>query len=190
MPLPRKKDDATTGGAPILNIPRAHVKLFDVEEYEKPYAVERKRDGAKFTLDPGFNCNVEVLNDHRDGSDNGTRFFESFKYKQDRKTGKWFNKENSKLGSVTKVVKPGYFQDETISPLMADDLEGFEMICRVKPKKNPTNGEVVGSTIDWETMEALPSKRKKKPADREAAPAQTDAEPEDLNEDEWSDIPF
>jgi hypothetical protein len=29
------------------------------------------------------------------------------------------------------------------------------MFCRIKPKKNPTTGQVTGSTIDWETMRPL-----------------------------------
>jgi hypothetical protein len=157
MPLPRKKDDGGSG-APVLNILSAHVRLLDVQEYEKPYTVTRKSDGTEFTLDPGFKCTVEVVDDHRDGSDNESRFFESFKYKKDP-DGDWFNKENSKLGMLTNVVRPGYFEDDSIPDLTADDLEGFEMLCRIKPKKNPNTGQVTGSTIDWETMQPLPSKK-------------------------------
>jgi len=175
MPLPRKKDDGGTG-APVLNILSAHVKLFDVEEYEKPYTVTRKTDGAEFTLDPGFKCTVEVIDDNRDGSDDGAKFFESFKYKQDA-DGEWFNKENSKLGMLTNVVKPGYFEDDSIPDLSEDDLEGFEMICRVKPKKNPNTGQVIGSTIDWETMQPLPSKNK-------------EPVPDPDTEEDFADVPF
>jgi hypothetical protein len=157
MPLPRKKD-AGGAGAPVLNILSAHVRIFDVEEHEESYTVSRKSDGAHFELDPGFNCTVEVVDDNRDGSDNRTRFFESFRYKGDAESG-WFNKENSKLGMLTNVVKPGYFEDETIPNLTAGDLEGFEMLCRIKPKKNPNTGAVVGSTIDWETMQPLPARK-------------------------------
>ena len=161
MPLPRKKD-AGSSGAPVLNILSARVKLFDVEEYEKPYTVSRKSDGAEFTLDPGFKCTVEVIDDGADGSDNGVQFFEQFKYKNSKKdkTGDWFNQQNSKLGALTEVVKPGYFEDDAIAELDASDLEGFEMLCRVKPKKNPSTGAVTGSTIDWETMQPLPTRTK------------------------------
>jgi hypothetical protein len=153
MPLRRKKDDGGSG-APILNILSAHVKLSGVEEHIEPYTVTRKSDGMQFTLDPGFKCTVEVINDNRDGSDNGATFFEIFKYKQDVKEGQWVNKENSKLGMLTKVVKPGYFADDSIPELTAENLEGFEMLCRIKPKKNPNTGQTIGSTIDWETMQA------------------------------------
>ena len=44
--------------------------------------------------------------------------------------------------------------------LDASDLEGFEMKCRVKPKKNPSTGAVTGSTIDWETMQPVPTREK------------------------------
>ena len=179
MPLPRKKDEGGSG-APVLNILSAHVKLVDVEEHIEPYTVTRKSDGAEFTLDPGFKCTVEVIDDNRDGSDNGTKFFETFKYKQDSESGQWFNKENSKLGQLTNVAKPRYFEDDTIAELRSEDLEGFEMLCRIKPKKNPNTGAVIGSTIDWETMQPLPQG---KPV---AAVAQDLGDPED----DFDDIPF
>jgi hypothetical protein len=175
MPLPRKKDDGSNG-APVLNILQAHVVLSDVEEHTEPYTVSRKSDGAEFTLDPGFKCSVEVLDDGRDGDDNGAKFFESFKYKKDTDGG-WFNKENSKLGMLTNVVKPGYFEDGTIPDLTADDLEGFEMLCRIKPKKNPNNGQIIGSTIDWETMQRLPNK-----------PGNLAGEADDLDDDMMPDF--
>ncbi len=158
MPLPRKKDDGSSG-APVLNILRAHVRLTDVEEHIEPYTVTRNSDGRTFTLDPAFNCTVEVVDDGDDGTDNGANFFEAFKYKntqKEDKLGEWINQENSKLGALTEVVKPGYFADDSIPELTEDDLEGFEMLCRIKPKKNPSTGAVTGSTIDWETMQPLP----------------------------------
>jgi hypothetical protein len=173
--LPRKKDEGSNG-APVLNILSAHVRLFDVEEHTEPYTRVRKSDGATFTFDPGFNCTVEVVDDGGDGTDVDTKFYELFKYKQDS-DGSWFNKENSKLGALTEVVKPGYFEDESIPELTAADLEGFEMRCRIKPKKNPNTGAAIGSTIDWETMQPL-----KKRA-RVMATIADDAE-------DFSDIPF
>lgn len=175
MPLPRKKD-AGSSGAPVLNILSARVKLFDVEEHVEPYTVTRKSDGAEFTLDPSFKCTVEVLDDGADGTDNGTTFFEQFKYKKD-KTGEWFNQQNSKLGALTMVVKPGYFDDDSIAELGASDLEEFEMLCRIKPKKNPSTGAITGSTIDWETMQPVPTRAKVAAAHAE-------------NEDDFDDIPW
>lgn len=157
MPLPRMKDDGT-GGAPVLDKMSAHVRLFDVEEHTEPYTVTRKSDGTQFELDPGFNCTVEVVADGEDGADDGAKFYEAFKYKKDS-NDQWFLKENSKLGVLTKVVEPNYFEDVTIPDLTAEDLEGFEMRCRIKPKKNPNTGQVLGSTVDWETMRRLPERR-------------------------------
>jgi hypothetical protein len=179
MPLPRKKDEGGTG-APVLNILSAHVRLSDIEEHTEPYTVTRKSDGMQFSLDPGFKCAVEIIDDRQGGDDNGTTFFETFKYKQDSESSEWFNKENSKLGMLTNVVKPGYFEDDSIPELSAEDLEGFEMLCRVKPKKNPNTGAVIGSTIDWETMQPLPAQKEK------VATAGNLAE----EDDEFSDIPF
>jgi hypothetical protein len=175
MPLPRKKD-AGGSGAPVLNLLSAHVKLTDVEEYTEPFSVTRKSDGATFMLDPQFKCTVKVIDDGALGDDNGQTFFEGFKYKQN-KQGDWINQDNSKLGALTEVVKPGYFDDDSIPDLTEEDLEGFEMVCRIKPKKNPTTGAVTGSTIDWETMQPLPTK------ERVAAVASEE-------EDDFADIPF
>ena len=174
MPLPRKKDDGSNG-APVLNILRAHVRLIDVEEYTEPFTVTRKSDGATFTLDPQFECTVEVIDDGQGGADNGATFFEGFRYKQDKK-GEWGNQPYSKLGALTEVVKPGYFDDDTIPDLTEDDLEGFEMFCSIKPSRNP-KGAITGSTIVWDTMQALPKKEKVAAAAVE-------------EEDNFSDIPF
>ena len=178
MPLPRKKDDGT-GGAPVLDIPNARVRLTDVVEHTEPYTVTRKSDVRTFTLDPAFNCTVEVIDDGQGGDDNGATFFEAFKYKNTQKdgSGEWMNQENSKLGSLTNLVKPGYFDDDSIPELTAEDLEGFEMMCRIKPKRNPSTGAVTGSTVDWETMRRVPTKEKVTAAAVE-------------EEDDSSDIPF
>jgi hypothetical protein len=184
MPLPRRKDDGT-GAAPVLDIMKARVKLLNVEEHVEPFTVTRKSDGAAFTLDPQFKCTVEVIDDFDDGAGNGAKFFESFKYKEDKdehgnKTGKWINQDNSKLGMLTQAIKPGYFDDESIPALTAEDLEGFEMHCRVKPKKNPNTGKIIGSTIDWETM---------KPLRAQKVAATVDEEPE-IDESDFEDLPF
>ena len=149
MPKERRKDDGGTG-APILNHLRARVKLVDVEEHEEPFEVKRKKDNATFTLDPGFYCTVEVIDDGDDGEDDGTTFFEGFRYKLDG--GEWILKEYSKLGALAEVVKPGYFEEESIPALTADDLEGFEFVAWAKPKKNPVSGAIIGTTLDWETF--------------------------------------
>jgi hypothetical protein len=177
MPLPRKRDAGGTN-APVLNLLNAHVRLSDVEEHTEPYVVTRKSDGAQFTLDPGFKCTVEIVDDGADGTDNGAKFYETFKYKQDQ-DGSWINKENSKLGQLTGVSKPGYFADESIPELDENDLEGFEMRCRIKPKKNPTTGQVLGSTIDWETMQP-----------RSKTPVAASPVDEDDPAGNCSDIPF
>ena len=178
MPLPRSKD-AGSSGAPVLDILNAHIRLIDVEEHVEPYAVTRKSDGMSWTFDPDISCTVEIVDDGQDGTQNGTKFFEAFKYKNTKKdkSGSWENKLNSKLGALTEVVKPGYFEDDSIPEIDEDDLEGFEMMCRIKPKKNPSTGTVTGSTIDWETMRPLPTKEKVATAASEES-------------DDFSDIPF
>jgi hypothetical protein len=177
MPLPRKKD-AGSSGAPVLNISRAHVRLVDVEEHIEPYTITRKSDKATFTLDPQFKCTVEVIDDGQGGADNGAKFFEGFRYKNTKKdkSGEWHNQAYSKLGALTEVVKPGYFDNDSIPELEASDLEGFEMFCSIKPSRNQA-GAITGSTIVWDTMQALPKK--------ETVAAATAEE-----DDDFSDIPL
>jgi hypothetical protein len=177
MPFPRKKDDGSSG-APVLNILRAHVKLTDVVEYTEPFTVTRKSDGATFTLDPQFKCSVEVIDDGQGGADNDAKFFEGFRYKNTKKdkSGEWHNQAYSKLGALTEVVKHGYFDDDSIPELEASDLEGFEMFCSIKPSRNQA-GAITGSTIVWDTMQALPTKEKVVASAVE-------------EEDDFSDIPF
>lgn len=177
MPLPRSKDEGS-GGAPVLDIMKARVKLFDVEEYTEPFTVNRKSDGATFTLDPQFKCTVEVLDDFDGGANNGQTFFEGFRYKWVKKNNRWENVENSKLGMLTKVVKLTYFDDPSIPDLTEDDLEGFEMHCRIKPKKAP-DGRIAGSTIDWETMKPVPDAPTAAAA-KKAAQDEEDADFDDL----------
>jgi hypothetical protein len=161
MPKPRQKDDGTSG-APVLDILSAHVRLEDVTEHEEPYETTRERDGATFRYDPGFNCKVVIVRGHdSEGEDaKGETFFEKFRYANTKKdkSGEWILKENSKLGKLAKVVNTDYFEDESIEDLSEEDLEGFEFVCSIIPKKIPDSGKVIGSTIAWESMRRLPAK--------------------------------
>jgi len=161
MPLPRRKDDGSSG-AVIMDLLKAHVKLSNVEEYTEPRRVVRESDGREFIFDPSFECRVTVIDDGDDGEYNSVSFLEGFKYKNTKKdkTGDWILQENSKLGQLAKTVKPGYFEDASIPDLSATDLEGFELVARVKPKKNPNTGAEVGSTLDWETLKPVPKQAK------------------------------
>jgi hypothetical protein len=175
MPLPRRKESGASA-APVLNLLRARVKLVDVEEYETPRQVTRKSDGATFWLDPQFSCTVVVVDDGQDGRDNSAKFYESFRYKEDPETGEWTLRQYSKLGALAQVLRPNYFEDPTIPELTAEDLEGAEIVCRIKPKKN-ASGQVTGSMIEWDSMSPAPK--------REAS--------ENLDEEEledWEQIPF
>ena len=155
------------------------MRLLDVVEHVEPYTVTRKKDGAEFSYDPDFKCTVEVVDDGADGTDNGTKFFERFRYKMD-KSGAWHNQENSKLGMLAKVVKQGYFEDPSIPELEAEDLEGFEMMCSIKPSRN-LNGVVVGSSVEWDTMRPV----RKLTTVPDQGPPEMDEEEEDFDS-----IPF
>jgi hypothetical protein len=175
MPLPRRKESGATA-APILNLLRARIKLVDVEEYETPRQVTRRSDNATFTLDPQFSCTVEVLDDGENGDYNGSRFFESFRYKQDPETGEWILRQYSKLGVLAEIVRPGYFDDEDLESLSEYDLEGFQLLARIKPKKNSA-GKAVGSILEWDSLSAVPTRTTSSKAEQEEI-------------EDWEGLPF
>jgi hypothetical protein len=149
--------------------------LIDVEEHVEPYTITRKSDKATFTLDPQFSCTIEVIDDGRAVITTAQSSSKASATSKE-KTASGSNQENSKLGMLTNVVKPSYFEDPSIPELEASDLEDFELMGRIKSKKNPS-GQATGSTIEWDTMQALLTKEKVVPAAVE-------------EEDGFSDISF
>jgi hypothetical protein len=77
------------------------------------------------------------------------------------------------------VVHPDYFSNDNVPDLSEEDLEDFEFVCSVVPKKVPDSGKVVGSTIAWESMRRLPAQ---KVGPSGAAPG--------VEEEDFSDIPI
>ena len=96
---------------------------------------------------------MEVVDDGSDGSDNGVTFFESFRYKNRARTWRLVQPAELEARCPHRGREAGLLRRRHHPGLEASDLEGFEMMCRIKPKKNPSTGAVTGSTIDWETMQ-------------------------------------
>jgi hypothetical protein len=172
------KKSATGGGAPSLDILAAKLKVLEAEYRPEPYEVKMD-SGRTFEADPNVNAKVEVVqNLVEPGKDEGVRFFDRFKLKQDD-AGDWVFSKYSKLGNLMIVrYGPDWFEDEDAG-FNEEDLLDFEFIARIEPKQDRNGKPLPGSSIDWKSM------RPASGADEVAAAGDVEDD-----EEEFSDIPF
>jgi hypothetical protein len=172
------KKSVTGGGAPSLDILAARLKILEVEFRPEPYEVKID-SGRTFEADPNVNVKVEVVqNLVEPGKDEGVKFYDRFKLKQDD-DGDWVFARYSKLGNLMMVrYGPDWFEDEKAG-FDESDLLDFEFIAQVEPKQDRSGKPLPGSSIDWKSM---------RPAGR-ADEAEAAEETED-DAEEFSDIPF
>src|SRR5215211_2680671 len=169
------KKSVTGGGAPSLDILAAKLKILEVEFRPEPYEVKMD-SGRTFEADPNVNVKVEVIqNLVEPGKDEGVRFYDRFKLKQDD-DGDWVFSKFSKLGNLM-LVRYGqdWFEDEDAG-FDETDLLDFEFIAQIEPKQDRSGKPLPGSSIDWKSM-------------RPAGGAD-ESEAADDAEEEFSDIPF
>jgi hypothetical protein len=172
------KKSVAGGGAPSLDILAARLKILEVEYRPEPYEVKMD-SGRTFKADPNVNVKVEVVqNLVEPGKDEGVKFYDRFKLKQDD-DGDWVFAKYSKLGNLMMVrYGPDWFEDEDAG-FTENDLLDFEFIARVEPKQDRNGKPLPGSSIDWKSM---------RPAGgADEADAANDVEDD---EDEFSGIPF
>lgn len=177
-----KKAPAKQSEAPVLDIPVAHVKILEAVLFEEPQEIERN-SGDSFTVDPNLNCLVEIVDDFLDGSNDGAQFYESFKLKQDDE-GEWELRDGTKLAALAKArYGQDFFTSDT--EFNEADFIGFVFQAKVQPKKHFTTKQIVGTTLNYETITAVPKSKKKgqKPTPQEQK-TELEAE-EDFNELEF-----
>jgi hypothetical protein len=167
MPTVKK---SAGGGTQSLDILAAKLRIIEAEFRPEPYEVKMD-SGRTFTADPNVNCKVEVVqNLVEPGKDEGAKFYDRFKLKQDD-DGDWVFAKYSKLGNLMMVrYGPDWFEDEGAG-FAENDLLEFEFIAQVEPKQDRNGKPLPGSSIDWKSM-------------RPAGGADEDVE------DEFSDIPL
>jgi hypothetical protein len=123
------KKSATGGGAPSpsLDILAAKLKILDAEFRPEPYEVKMD-SGRMFEADPNVNVKVEVVqNLVEPGKDEGVRFYDRFRLRQDD-DGDWVFAKYSKLGNLMMVrYGPDWFEDEKAG-FDEEDLLDFEFI--------------------------------------------------------------
>jgi hypothetical protein len=175
------KKSNESGGAPSLDILAAKLRIVEAEYFAQPYEVNLD-NGRSFEADPNVNVLVEVVkNLVEPGKDEGVRFYDRFKLKQD-KAGDWVFAKYSKLGNLM-IAKFGqdWFEDETAG-FDEGDLLGFEFVAQVEPKQDKGGKPLPGSTINWKSIRSAGG------ADQEAAGRKSNAEVGP--EEDFSDLPF
>jgi hypothetical protein len=163
IPTAPKKE----GGAPIITVPQAKVKLHDPEFSLEPVEVERK-DGTTFFRDPGLNAQVEIIDDMDDGSYDGVKFYQNFKLKWNEELKCWELRDGTSLGAVVnafvKTRTGKNFDFEAGEPFEFDmtEWDGFEFQTKIVPKKHMKTHEDIGSMCHHETIMAIPKPKRKK----------------------------
>ncbi len=178
-----KKGQKKEASAPVLDIPVAQIRIQSCELFDEPQEIETN-DGRSFTAEPNFNCLLEIEDDFGDGAHDGTTFYERFKLKQ-TDDGEWELRDGTKFGALAKARYGANFF-ESDQEFEDEDFEGFVFQAKVQPKKNFTNGQVVGSTLHYETIMAVP-KPKKKGAAKSEGKAKAEGE---FVEEDFDEIPF
>jgi hypothetical protein len=169
------KKSNESGGAPSLDILAAKLGIVEAEFFAEPYEVNLD-NGRSFEADPNINIRVEVLkNLVEPGKDEGEKFYDRFKLKQDR-NGDWVFAKYSKLGNLM-MVRYGrdWFEDETAG-FDENDLLDFEFIAQVEPKQDNSGKPLAGSTINWKSMRPAGGADEKEAASGRAAGANEEAD--------------
>jgi len=145
------KKSSTAGGAPSLDILAAKVRIVEAE-----LSLEEKEvnldNGRSFMAEPNLNCKIEVVkNLVDDGVDEGVKFYDRFKLKQDD-DGEWAFLKYSKLGNLILVrYGEGWFEDPN-AEFEESHFKGFEFVAQVEPKTDSKGKPLTGSVINWKSM--------------------------------------
>lgn len=172
------KKSAAGSGTQRLDILAAKLRIVEAEFRPEPYEVKMD-SGRTFTADPNVNVKVEVVqNLVEPGKDEGAKFYDRFKLKQDE-DGDWVFAKYSKLGNLMMVRYGEDWFDDEDAGFAVNALLDFEFIAQVEPKQDRNGKPMPGSSINWKSMRPAGGADEAEAAD----------EVED-NEEEFSDIPF
>ena len=177
-----KKSAGNSGGAPSLDILAAKLRIVEAELSLEEREVKLD-NGRTFMAEPNLNVKVEVVANLVDpGVDEGVRFYDRFKLKNDDQ-GDWSFAKYSKLGNLI-VVRYGeeWFDDEA-AEFEEADFEGFEFIAQVEPKTDSKGKPLTGSTINWKSIRPAGGAEEKEAKEARASAAREGG-------DDFDKIPF
>jgi hypothetical protein len=143
-------------------------------------------NGRSFVAEPNLNVKVEIVkNLVEPGADEGVRFYDRFKLKEDE-NGDWAFAKYSKLGNLIAVrYGPGWF-DDLKAEFEEAEFEGFEFVAQVEPKTDPKGNPLTGSTINWKSIRPAGGADEKEAEQRRVVAAQEEEE----EEEDFDNIPF
>src|SRR5215204_7208627 len=175
-----KKSAGNSGGVPSLDILAAKLRIVEAELSLEEREVNLD-NGRTFMAEPNVNVKVEVVANMVDpGVDEGVRFYDRFKLKNDDQ-GDWTFAKYSKLGNLIVVRYGEEWFDDGAAEFELADFEGFEFVARVQPKTDPKGKALPGSVIDWKSM--------RKDGEAKAVKAEAEArEPEADEADDFDSI--
>ena len=129
-----KKSAGNSGGVPSLDILAAKLRIVEAELSLEEQEVKLD-NGRTFMAEPNLNVKVEVVANMVDpGVDEGVRFYDRFKLKQD--DGEWSFAKYSKLGNLIMVRYGEDWFDDPRAEFEEADFEDFEFIAQVS--RRPT----------------------------------------------------
>src|SRR5215218_1924386 len=176
-----KRGKKKESSAPVVTIPQAKVKLVDVEFHPEPRELTTKDGTRTFTLDPGLNAQVVVVDDMGDGTYDGLKFYQTFRMKWNEEDEEWEIRDGTALGNLFRAKYGQGFDFESDE----DDLENFVFMTKIVPKKNPSTKQEIGSMCHHETIMAIPDPKRKKKGMKRLQPSgpvgdELDLTPEEL----------
>jgi hypothetical protein len=145
------KKSVSSGGAPSLDILAAKLKIVEAE-----LSLEEKEikldNGRSFMAEPNLNVKVEVVANLVDpGNDEGVKFYDRFKLKQDD-DGDWVFAKYSKLGNLIAVRYGEDWFEDPDAEFEEGDFEDFEFVAQIEPKTDSKGKPLTGSTINWKSI--------------------------------------
>jgi hypothetical protein len=153
-----KKSRRKAAPQPELDLLKAVLEVVSVEEQLEPEEKTAK-DGSTFTAEPNVNLELLVVDDGEDGEHDGEKFFDRFKLKEE--DGVWTVREGTKLGNLVEILYGGEFFEDEDMDFNPEDLNGFQFVATVKPRKNPKTNNVYGSMVDYESIREYKKKKAK-----------------------------
>ena len=145
-----KKSAGNSGGAPSLDILAAKLRIVEAELSLEEREVKLD-NGRTFMAEPNLNVKVEVVANMVDpGVDEGVKFYDRFKLKQD--DGEWAFLKYSKLGNLIVVCYGEEWFEDPNTEFEVSDFEGFEFIAQVEPKTDSKGKPLTGSIINWKSI--------------------------------------
>jgi hypothetical protein len=184
-----KRGKKKESSVPVVTIPQAKVKLVDVEFHPQPRELTTKDGTRTFTVDPGLNAQVVVVDDMDDGTYDGLKFYQNFRMKWNEDAEEWEIREGTALGNLFRAkYGQGFdFESEEDFEFDEDDFENFMYMTKIVPKKNPSTKQEIGSMCHHETIMAIPDPKRKKKGMKKLQPSgpvgdELDLTPEELAE--------